>query len=203
MLTQSADFLRMMRSRRSIRDFSDKKIPSAVIENALMSAASAPSGANRQPWHFVVVSDVALRARIRREAEAEEQAFYARRASQQWLEALAPLGTDANKPFLEKASHLLVIFARKFNFDENGARLKNYYTPESVGIATGILISALHNAGVATLTHTPSPMKFLNEILERPVHEKPFLILVAGYPAKGAEVPDIQKYALHEAVTFK
>ena len=202
MLERSELFLQQIRKRRTVRDFSTKKVPSAIIENAILSAGSAPSGANMQPWHFVVVSKPELRHRIREEAELEEKEFYTRRASQQWLDALAPLGTDDNKPFLEKASHLIVIFARKFNIDAQGNKHKNYYTPESVGIATGMLITALHSAGVATLTHTPSPMKFLNGLLDRPRHEKPFLILVAGYPESGARVPDIEKYSLEELATF-
>lgn len=202
MIARSAQFLDLIKKRRSIRDFSTKKVPLKVIENAIMSAGSAPSGANMQPWHFVVVSDPQLRQQIRKEAELEEHEFYTRRASEQWLAALAPIGTDDKKPFLEAASHLIVIFARKFNLDDEGNKHKNYYTPESVGIATGLLITALHNAGVATLTHTPSPMKFLNVLLNRQKHEKPFLILVAGYPEAGAMVPDIQKYTLDQVATF-
>ena len=202
MLARSAQFLDLIKRRRTVRDYSSEKVPLKVIEDALLSAGSAPSGANMQPWHFVVVSNPELRKKIRKEAEIEEREFYARRASQQWLAALAPLGTDEKKPFLETASHLIVIFARKFNIDAEGNKHKNYYTPESVGIATGMLLTALHNAGVATLTHTPSPMKFLNGLLGRPKHEKPFLILVAGYPEAGAMVPDIQKYTLDQVATF-
>ena len=202
MLARSAQFLKLIKKRRTIRDFSTQKVPLTIIENAILSAGSAPSGANMQPWHFVVVSNPEIRQQIRKEAEIEEREFYTRRASEQWLAALAPLGTDDKKPFLETASHLIVIFARKFNMDAEGNKYKNYYTPESVGIATGMLITALHNAGVATLTHTPSPMKFLNNLLERPKHEKPFLILVAGYPEEGAMVPDINKYPLDQVATF-
>lgn len=155
-----------------------------------------------QPWHFVAISDPAVKRKIREAAEAEERAFYAERASEEWLDALNHLGTDDQKPFLESASHLIVIFLKKFSYDDQGEKLKNYYTSESVGIATGFLIDALHHAGVATLTHTPSPMKFLNQILARPVDERPYMILVAGYPADGCEVPKIEKKPLEEIATF-
>ena len=195
-------FCALMRRRRTVRHFDSRPIPDDVIEHALITAGSAPSGANRQPWHFVVVTDAAKKAGIREAAEEEEREFYSRRASKEWLEALEPLGTDADKPFLTTAPVLIAIFLRRFNFGPDGARLKNYYTAESVGIATGLLIAALHNAGVATLTHTPSPMRFLNNLLDRPAHERAFLLLVAGYPSPGAEVPDIGKYPLGELATF-
>ena len=172
-----------------------------MIENAIRSAGTAPSGANMQPWHFVVVTNQDTRCRIRVAAEAEEREFYTHRASQQWLEALAPLGTNEHKPFLVSASCLIAIFLKKFSYDANGHRLKNYYTSESVGIATGLLINALHNAGVATLTHTPSPMRFLNEILERPSEERPFLLLVAGFATEKAMVPDIARLDLAQIMT--
>ena len=167
MITRSTEFLQLMQQRRSVRDYSAREIPRQVIENAIRAAGSAPSGANMQPWHFVVVTDPAVRARLRDAAEQEEHEFYNHRASAEWLEALAPLGTDESKPFLETASCLIVIFLKKFSFNASGKQFKNYYTMESVGIASGFLIAALHDAGVATLTHTPSPMRFLNEILDR------------------------------------
>lgn len=202
MARRSHGFLARMKQRRSVRDFSPEPVPRRVIEDAILTAGSAPSGANMQPWHFSVVGSTELKRQIRLAAEEEEREFYQRRASAEWLDALAPLGTDAHKPFLETAPWLIVIFLKKFSSSESGERLKNYYTAESVGIATGMLIAALHNAGVATLTHTPSPMKFLNEILGRPSTEKPYMILVAGLPAEGAEVPAIEKKALDEIADF-
>lgn len=202
MSERAALFSELMRRRRTVRHFDPRPIPEDVIEHALITAGSAPSGANRQPWHFVVVSDPAKKAAIREAAEKEEREFYSRRASREWLEALEPLGTDADKPFLTRAPVLIAIFLRRFNFDAEGKRLKNYYTAESVGIATGMLIAALHNAGVATLTHTPSPMRFLNDLLDRPAHERAFLLLVAGYPSPDAVVPNIGKYPLEELATF-
>lgn len=188
--------------RRSVRNFSGEPLPREVIELCLLAAGSAPSGANRQPWHFCVVTDPALKRKIRVGAEEEEQEFYERRAPQDWLDALAPFGTDASKPFLESAPYLIVVFAEKYGLDEHGHKQKNYYVPESVGIATGILISALHHAGLATLTHTPSPMKFLNQILGRPEREKPTMILVVGYPAVDARVPDITRKPLESIASF-
>ena len=196
MSQQSGDFLSLMTQRRTVRDFSPQQVPASVIKNAIATAATAPSGANMQPWHFVAVSDMDTKRKIRTAAEEEEQALYEHRASQEWLDALAPLGTDANKPFLETAPWLIAIFSQKFTIDDTGQKHKNYYTPESVGIATGFLIAALHNAGLATLTHTPSPMTFLRTTLGRPDHEKPFLLLVAGYPAEDAMVPDITRKPL-------
>lgn len=195
-------FFEQMRTRRSVRDFSDREVPLEIIEQCLLTAGSAPSGANRQPWHFAVVSDPARKQEIRLGAEEEEREFYQRRAPQDWLDALAPLGTDEHKPFLEIAPYLIVIFSQKFEVDAAGKKHKNYYVPESVGIATGMLIAALHNAGLATLTHTPSPMKFLNRILDRPDTEKPAMILVVGYPAEGAEVPDITRKSLKDIASF-
>ena len=195
-------FFEQMRTRRSVRDFSDREVPREIIEQCLLTAGSAPSGANRQPWHFAVVSDPARKREIREGAEEEEREFYQRRAPQDWLDALAPLGTDEHKPFLEIAPYLIVIFGQKFEVDAAGKKHKNYYVPESVGIATGLLIAALHNAGLATLTHTPSPMKFLNRILDRPDTEKPAMILVVGYPAEGAEVPDITRKTLKDIASF-
>lgn len=205
MRARAEEFHALMRRRRTVRDFSDREIPGDVIEHALLTAGSAPSGAHRQPWHFVVVTDPGKKAAIREAAEHEERAFYGRRATKEWLDALAPLGTDADKPFLTTAPVLIAIFLRRFTFvhdDQGEKRLKNYYTSESVGIATGLLIAALHNAGLATLTHTPSPMRFLNRLLGRPRDERPYLLLVAGYPAADAEVPILERYGLDDLATF-
>ena len=173
-----------------------------MIETCLRTAGTAPNGANLQPWHFVVVADPAVKRRIRVAAEAEEREFYSSRAPQEWLDALAPLGTDAAKPFLETAPYLIAIFAQSYGLLPDGRKVKHYYVAESVGIATGFLIAALHHAGLATLTHTPSPMGFLNEILQRPPHERPYLLLVVGYPADDAQVPAITKKPLDEIATF-
>lgn len=202
MLRRAAEFRQQMQRRRTVRFFSDREVPREVIEDCLLAAGTAPSGANLQPWHFVVVSDPAIKHRIRVEAEQEEQEFYTRKAPQEWLDALAPLGTDEHKPFLETAPFLIVVFAQSYGVLANGRKVKNYYVQESVGIATGMLITAVHNAGLVSLTHTPSPMGFLNEILGRPANEKPFLILVVGYPAENAVVPNISKKPLDEIATF-
>ncbi len=202
MLERAEAFLELMSRRRSVRDFSDRPVDRSLIEHCLLTAGSAPSGANRQPWHFAVVSKRDIKRQIREGAEEEEREFYQRRAPQDWLDALAPLGTDEHKPFLETAPYLIVIFAEKYQLDEKGQKQKNYYVPESVGIASGMLIAALHNAGLATLTHTPSPMKFLNKILGRPEQEKPLMILVVGYPETDAEVPDISRKTLAEIASF-
>jgi len=202
MKSDSSAYFELMRRRRSVRDFSHRPVDREVIENAIRTAGCAPSGANMQPWHFVAISEETLKSDIRKAAEAEEKAFYERRASDEWLAAIAPLGTDADKPFLEIAPWVIVIFLRKFSYGEDRARLKNYYTSESVGIATGFLISALHNAGLATLTHTPSPMRFLNKLCDRPDDEKPYLVLVTGYPAEDATVPAISKLPLDAISTF-
>lgn len=188
--------------RRTVREFSDEPIPIGVIEDCLRAAGTAPSGAHRQPWHFVVVSDPARKAEIRAAAEAEEREFYGGRAPRDWLDALAPLGTNESKPFLETAPHLIAIFARSYGIGDDGDREKNYYVQESVGIATGILISALNHCGIACLTHTPSPMGFLNEILERPSNERPFLLLVVGHPAPGVTVPDLRRKPLEDIASF-
>jgi len=202
LVTRSEKFLHMMQERRTVRDFSDRDVPDSVIANAIKVAGSAPSGANMQPWHFAAVSQPKIKREIRIAAEAEERELYEHRASEEWLDALAPLGTDANKPFLETAPWLIAVFAQKFTLDENGKKHKHYYTPESVGIATGFLIAALHQAGLATLTHTPSPMGFLKSILNRPDHEKPFLLLVAGYPDEEAMVPDIEKKSTDKLMSW-
>jgi iodotyrosine deiodinase len=199
---RAAAFRDDLRRRRTVRHFSNRPVERAVIEDCLMTAGSAPSGANLQPWHFVVVGQPALKTRIRDAAEAEEREFYTHRAPQEWLDALAPLGTDEHKPFLEAAPYLIAIFAQSYGVLPDGRKVKNYYVQESVGIATGLLIAALHHAGLASLTHTPSPMGFLNDILGRPPNEKPFLLLVVGYPADGAMVPDIGKKTLAEIATF-
>jgi nitroreductase len=199
---RSRAFRDEMRARRTVRHFSDRPVSRAVIEDCLLAAGSAPSGANLQPWHFVVVTDPQVKHRIRIEAEREEREFYESRAPQEWLAALAPLGTDAHKPFLDTAPYLIAIFAQSYGVLPDGRKVKNYYVQESVGIATGILITALHHAGLASLTHTPSPMGFLNEILGRPANERPFLLLVVGHPASGAEVPDIGKKTLESIATF-
>lgn len=199
---RAAEFYAEMRRRRSLRDFSERPVPREIIEDCLRAAGTAPNGANMQPWHFAVVSDPAIKRQIRKAAEAEEREFYQRRASEEWLAALAPLGTDANKPFLETAPYLIVIFGQTYGISVDGSKVKHYYVQESVGIATGMLITALHHAGLATLTHTPSPMNFLSQILGRPENERPFLLLVVGYPAPDAQVPEISKKTLDEIATF-
>ncbi len=191
------------RKRRTVRDFSERPVPQEIIQDCLLAAGTAPSGANQQPWHFVVVADPSLKKRIREAAEAEEREFYGGRAPDEWLEALSHLGTDEHKPFLEEAPFLVVIFAQNHCVRDDGSKLKHYYVTESVGIATGMLIAAIHNAGLVSLTHTPSPMGFLNEVLGRPAHERPFLILVVGYPKEGARVPRITKKDLSEISTFR
>lgn len=196
------DFYVDINRRRSVRDFSDRAVPRDIIESALKAANTAPSGANLQPWHFAVVSGPATKRKIRQAAEVEEREFYTHRASEEWLAALEPLGTDENKPFLETAPYLIAVFLQKFGELPDGRKVKHYYPAESTGIAVGILITALHLAGLATLTHTPSPMKFLNEILGRPKSERPFLLLVVGYPADDARVPDIKRKSLEEFASF-
>ncbi len=202
MIERSQKFYQEIKKRRTVRDFSDRAIPDEVIKNSLKSAGTAPNGANKQPWHFVVVTNPEKKKRIREEAEKEEHEFYTKRATEEWLADLAMLETNENKPFLELAPALIVIFGKIYDLDAKGKKHKNYYVQESVGIATGFLISALHHAGLVTLTHTPSPMGFLNEILDRPGNERPFLILVTGYPAESTKVPDISKKALEEIATF-
>jgi iodotyrosine deiodinase len=203
MRKEARAFLVKMRGRRTVREFSDRPVPRDVIETCLLAAGTAPNGANRQPWRFVVVGDPELKAKIREEAEKEERAFYRERAPKEWLDALEHLGTDEHKPFLERAPWLIVIFAESYEVAEDGRKLKNYYVAESVGIATGLLITALHHVGLVTLTHTPSPMKFLNRLLDRPSNERPFLILVVGYPEEDATVPRITKKSIEEIALFK
>ncbi|HWS74316.1 MAG TPA: nitroreductase family protein [Quisquiliibacterium sp.] len=189
MKERAAAFHQEMKRRRTVRDFDRRPVPREVIEHCLLTAGSAPSGANQQPWFFAVITDADRKRRIRAAAEAEEREFYSGRAPQEWLDALAPLGTDPEKPFLEEAPVLIAIFAQKYGVRADGTRFSHYYVPESVGIATGLLIAALHHAGLATLTHTPSPMGFLNEICARPANEKPVILLVVGYPKAGCKVP--------------
>jgi iodotyrosine deiodinase len=199
---RAVEFRQHMQRRRTVREFSSRPVPREVIEECLLTAGSAPNGANLQPWHFVVVSDPKVKREIRIAAEQEEREFYNRRAPQEWLDALSVIGTDAQKPFLEAAPCLIVIFGKNNSFLPDGRRVKSYYVNESVGIATGFLITAIHNAGLVSLTHTPSPMGFLNDILHIPPSEKPFLILVVGYPAEDAQVPVIEKKSLDEIATF-
>jgi len=196
------EFYTDMNRRRTVREFSARPVPRDIIEIALKAAGTAPSGANLQPWHFVVVSGPATKKEIREAAEVEEREFYEHRATPEWLAALEPLGTDSNKPFLETAPYLIAVFLQKFGELPDGRKVKHYYPVESTGLATGILITALHRAGLATLTHTPSPMKFLNEILGRPTSERPFLLLVVGYPAEDAAVPDIGRKPLEAYTSF-
>jgi iodotyrosine deiodinase len=189
MRAAAAAFYEAIRTRHTVRDFSDRPVPRAVIEDVVRAAGTAPSGANHQPWHFAAVSDPALKRRIREAAEAEEEKFYAGGAGDEWLKALAPLGTDASKSHLEAAPWLIVLFAQRYGTFDDGARFKNYYVPESCGIACGFLIAAIHHAGLSALTHTPNPMRFLNGLLGRPASEKPMMILAVGRPAENATVP--------------
>lgn len=202
MRRRAAEFYAEVKRRRTVRDYSDRPVPIEIIQDCLRAAGTAPNGANMQPWHFVVVSDPDAKRRIRLAAEEEEKNFYSERAPQEWLEALAPLGTDWRKAFLESAPYLIAIFAQSYSLTPTGKRVKNYYVQESVGIATGMLITALHTAGLATLTHTPSPMNFLAEILDRPSNERPYLLLVVGYPAEDAQVPVIGKKSLEDIASF-
>jgi iodotyrosine deiodinase len=195
-------FLSKMRKRRTVRDYSDRPVPRELIETAVRVAGTAPSGANQQPWTFVCISDPERKKLIREGADEEERAFYAGRAGEEWLGALAHLGTDDSKPFLETAPWLIAIFAQRWGYDSEGRKIKHYYVPESVGIATGFLIAALHDAGLATLTHTPAPMNFLNAICERPDNEKALILLVVGYPAEACTVPAIGKKPLADIASF-
>ena len=202
-LRRSREFLARVAERRSVRQFSSEPVPRELIENALRAAGTAPSGANQQPWTFVVVSDPELKARIRVAAEHEEELLYTRRASDEYLEAIEPIGTDAHKPHVTDAPCLIVVFEQAWSRDADGNKRKNYYVRESVGIAAGFLLLALHNAGLATLTHAPSPMGFLKEILERPENERPFLLIPVGYPAPDAEVPALEKKELGDIAEFR
>lgn len=202
MLRRSEEFYELANRRRTVRTFSDRNVDKRIIENAIHSAGTAPSGANMQPWKYIAISSAEIKSKIRIAAEQEEREFYANKAPKEWLDALAPLGTDDNKPFLERAPWLIAIFAEKYGKLSDGRLVRHYYVQESVGISTGILIMALHNAGLATLTHTPSPMSFLNEILERPDNERPYLLIVTGYPDENTTIPDIQRKKLHEISEF-
>ena len=202
MIERSVALFETMDRRRTVREFSSDPVPRAVIENCLRVANTAPSGANMQPWHFSVIADADKKRRVREAAEAEEREFYAHRASDEWLDALKKFGTDANKPFLETAPYLIAIFMQKYALDADGNKTKHYYPQESVGLATGMLIAALHQCGLASLTHTPSPMAFLNEICERPKHERAFLLLVVGRPAEGATVPALSRKPLDAFTDF-
>lgn len=202
MTARARGFYESAKRRHSVRHFDSRPFPREVIEQCILAAGTAPNGANMQPWHFVVVSKPELKKQIREAAEKEERAFYEERAGEEWLSALAPLGTDADKPFLEEAPYLIVIFKQDYGLGEGGERIKHYYVQESVGIATGFLIMALHEAGLVTLTHTPSPMNFLRKLLGRPENERAEMILVAGYPAKDTFIPNITKKGLDEIVTF-
>jgi iodotyrosine deiodinase len=202
-LARSRQFLSDVAERRSVRQFSAEPVPHELIENAIRAAGTAPSGANRQPWTFVVVSDPELKSRIRRAAEHEEDLLYTQRASDEYLEAIELIGTDASKPHVTDAPYLIAVFEQAWSLDENGERRKNYYVRESVGIAVGFLLLALHNSGLVALTHAPSPMGFLKEILERPENERPFLLIPVGYPAEDAEVPVLEKKSLGEIADFR
>ncbi|MGI3166701.1 nitroreductase family protein [Pseudooceanicola sp. 200-1SW] len=193
MQAEAEAFRALMAQRHSVREFSDRPVAAEVISTCVAAAGLAPSGANHQPWHFVAIADPAMKARIRAAAEAEEERFYAGGAGDEWLAALEPIGTGVDKPHLEVAPWLIVIFAQRYGLTQEGERYKNYYVPESVGIATGMLITALHTAGLSCLTHTPNPMRFLNDLCDRPEHEKPVMILAVGHPAAEATVPEVAK----------
>ncbi|SDX13851.1 Nitroreductase [Lutibacter oricola] len=202
MIKRSQDYFNYNTKRRSIRDFSNKEVPIEVIENIIKTASTAPSGANKQPWTFCVVKSAEIKAQIRLAAEEEERKSYNERMSDEWLDDLKHLGTDANKPFIEKAPYLIIVFKRPYEIDEEGNKHQNYYVNESVGLACGMLISAVHNAGLVTLTHTPSPMRFLEKILKRPSNERAFLLLPVGYEAEKAYVPNIKRKELEEIMTL-
>jgi iodotyrosine deiodinase len=197
-LARSRAFLESMRRRRSVRHFSSEPVPIELVENAVATAGTAPSGAHQQPWTFVVVSDPALKSEIRRAAEEEERRSYESRMPDEWLEALRPLGTDWRKPHIEDAPFVIVVFEQAFGVASDGTKIKHYYVRESVGIAVGFLLASLHQAGLATLTHTPSPMTFLREILGRPVNERPYVVIPVGYPAQGCTVPHLERKPLDE-----
>jgi nitroreductase len=201
--TRAREFYEEIKRRRTVREFSPRPVPRAVIEDCLRAAGTAPSGANLQPWHFEVVGDPETKRKIREAAEVEEREFYAGKAPPEWLEALAPLGTDEHKGYLEVAPYLIAVFAQNYALLPDGRKVKNYYVTESVGIALGFLIAALHHAGLATLTHTPSPMGFLSTLLARPSNERAYVLLVVGYPAEDARVPDISKKELAEIANFR
>lgn len=203
MMERAKSIFAEMQRRRTVRDFSEERVPLEIIKQCLSVAGTAPSGANLQPWHFVVITDADLKRAIRNAAENEERDFYERRAPQEWLDVLAPLGTGPDKPYLEEAPYLIAIFTQSYGVLSDGRKVKHYYATESVGIACGLLITALHHVGLATLTHTPSPMKFLNKLLDRPSNERPFLLLTVGYPSLDAQVPDIQRKDLSLIASFR
>lgn len=198
LVSKSESYFNKLDERRSVRDYSDKWVPKEVIDNLIKSASTAPSGAHKQPWTFCAISNPTIKSEIRKAAEKEEKESYESRMSERWKKDLEPLGTDMNKPFLEIAPWLIVVFKKPYDFDENGNKLNNYYVNESVGLACGMLISAIQNAGLVTLTHTPSPMKFLSKILNRPSNERAFLLLPVGYPKFPTYVPDINRKTLEE-----
>jgi nitroreductase len=202
MAARAEAFYDAMRRRRSVRAFSDRPVPRRLVELAIRTAGTAPSGAHRQPWRFVAVDDPALKRQIREAAEAEERENYRRRMSDEWLDALAPLGTDWQKPFLQVVPWVVVCFAESYGVNADGSKIKNYYVQESCGIACGLFIAALHRMGLATLTHTPSPMRFLGEILGRPANERPFILFPVGYPAEDATVPDLERKPLADLVQW-
>lgn len=202
MILRSGDFLNWMNKRRTCRQFSDQPIPVAVIENILLTASTAPSGAHKQPWTFCVVSDAVIKKQIREAAETEEQKSYNERMSDEWLKDLAPIGTDWEKPFLEIAPYLIIVFKRSYELEPDGHKHQNYYVTESVGIACGFLLAAIHNAGLVALTHTPSPMNFLCKLLNRPENEKPFLLIPVGYAADECLVPDLKRKELNKMAIF-
>jgi len=202
MLKKAQEYNQLLQKRRTIRDFSNKQVSKQIIEQCILAAASAPSGAHMQPWHFVAISNQQIKSQIRIAAEIEEKEFYQHRASKEWLAALAPLGTNTHKPFLEEAPWLIAVFAERYGLNKDGKRFKHYYTPESVGISCGLLISALHASGLATLTHTPSPMGFLKDILNRPVNERPYLLVVCGHPVSDAMIPDLKRKELDQVSSF-
>lgn len=202
MLERSAEFRNFMESRRSIREFSDREVPVEVIENIIMTASSAPSGAHKQPWTFCVIRDKEIKKQIREAAEKEEYENYNGRMDEQWLKDLDKFGTNWSKPFIETAPYIIIIFRKLYDFSESGEKHQNYYVSESVGIACGVLLTAIHNAGLCALTHTPSPMGFLSKILNRPENERPFLLIPVGYPAENCKVPDIERKKYSEIITF-
>ena len=202
MQRRDREFREHLKARRTVREYSERPVPREIIDECLLTAGTAPSGANQQPWHFAVVTDPAIKKKIRVAAEEEERAFYSGRAPDEWLEALSHLGTDEHKPFLETAPYLIVVFAQNHGVKPDGSSVKHYYVTESVGLATGMLIAAIHNAGLVSLTHTPSPMGFLSDVLARPSNERAFLILVVGYPADDVKVPKITKKTLDEIASF-
>jgi iodotyrosine deiodinase len=202
MLQESEQFYQEIKRRRTVRDFSEQPVDRAIIENAVRAAGTAPSGAHKQPWHFAIIANPAVKKIIRIAAEGEEREFYEGKAPQAWLDDLKVFETNAQKPFLETAPYLIAVFLERNTIDADGIKHKNYYMPESVGIATGMLLTALHTSGLATLTHTPSPMKFLNEILGRPSNEKPYMLIVTGHPAQDATVPDITRKPFDEIASL-